>query len=300
MSINQEDLTQLQSLLGSAQSILILTGKNPDVDTLGASLALYLTLSREGKAVSIACPEPPTVGLSRLVGADKVQNNLGGQNLIVSFPYREGSIEKVSYNIEGERFNLVIQPRAGMPSLSPQEVNFSQGGADADLLFVVGTSSLNRLGQIYEKNKDIYSKVSLVTIDHHGENEHYGQINLVNPQASSTSELVGLILTKLGIILDPDVAHNLLAGIDFATRNFSSPQTTVEAFEVAASCLKAGAKRATLPVSPATPAIDIKGGIKPHLPKMPPQNLQPEIKAKDEEAPPDWLTPKIFKGSDLH
>ncbi|MDP3998405.1 MAG: DHH family phosphoesterase [bacterium] len=298
--MNQDDLTQLQGLLGSSQSILILTGKNPNPDTLGASLALYLALNRDGKAVSIACPDEPTVGLSRLVGVDKVQNDLGGQNLIVSFPYREGAIEKVSYNIEGEKFNLVIQPRVGMPSLSAQEVNFSQGGANADLIFVVGTSSLNRLGQIYEKDKDMYAKVSLVAIDHRGENEHYGRINLVDPRASSTSELVSLILTKLGMILDPDVAHNLLSGIDFATRNFSSPQTTVEAFEAAASCLKAGAKRASFLAQAEVSAVDTGVGAKPHMGKTPPQNLRSEIKAKDEEAPPDWLTPKIFKGSDLH
>lgn len=290
--MEQEDFVQLQTLLGPAQNILILTGGNPTLDSFGASLALYLVFSRLGKTVTVACPETPTVGLSNLVGIDKVQSELSGQNLVVSFPYIEGSVEKVSYNIDGDRFNLIIQPRSGTQPFSPQAVKFSHGGATADLIIVLNALDLKDLGSLYEREKDLYDRVPLVTIDHHPENKHYGKVNFVNPYASSTSEIVGLLLTKLGIDYDPDTAHNLLTGIDFATQNFSSPATSPEAFEVAATCLKAGARRISGAFS--TPEEKGEGAskmIKPSLRRSPQEPV--------EEVPPDWLAPKIFKGPNL-
>lgn len=288
---NQEDLSQIESLLGPSQRVLILTGEKPTPDSLGASLALYLALLRLGKTASIACPDLPTVGLSRLVGVDRVQNDLGGQNLVIAFPYTEGSIEKVSYNIEGDKFNLVIQPRPGVQPLSSQNIQFSRGGADADLIFILGTSDWSGLGKLYEKDKALYEKVPVVAIDHQVQNIHYGKINLVLPSASSTSEIIGLLLGKLGIDWDLDIAQNLLAGIDFATQNFSSPRTSVEAFEIAASCLKLGAKRQT-----SVTVEEKQPSVKPRT-KSP---FQPMVKdVGPNEAPSDWLTPKIFKGSNL-
>ena len=298
--MNQEDLNKIQTILGQSQSILILTGKRPTLDSLGASLALYLALSRMGKAVNIACPELPTVGLSNLVGIDKVKNDLGGQNLIVSFPYVEGSIEKVSYNIEDNQFNLVVQPRTGARPLSPQSVKFSHGGANADLIFILGTRDLTDLGPLYEKEKDLYSQITSVVIDCQAENKQYGRINFVNPYASSISEIVGFIVGRLGINLDSDIAHNLLTGIDFATQSFSSPTATVEAFELATACLKVGAKRTSAPLV-RKPALvtdfEATGVARPKTPRIPVENLPQET--SEEEAPPDWLAPKIFKGSNL-
>src|SRR3989304_8148742 len=157
MFANHEDFSQLQSFLGSARRILILTGQNPTLDSLGAGLTLYLAFSQVGKEVNIACPDLPTVSLSRLVGIDKVQRDLGGENLVISFPYAEGAIEKVSYNIEGDRFNLVIQPRSGSQTLSPEAVNFLQGGANADLVFILGARKLSDLGHFYEQGKELYA-----------------------------------------------------------------------------------------------------------------------------------------------
>lgn len=293
--MHPEDLTQLHTLLGSAQNVLILTGKTPDLDTLGASLALYLGLVRTGKTVTVACPETSTVSLSRLVGVDKVKTELGGGNLVVSFPYVEGSIEKVSYNIENNQFNLVIQPRSGAKPFSPETVKFSsRGGGNTDLIFVLGTRSLLDLGELYEKERELFEKVSTVVIDNHVDNKYYGRLNLVNPQASSTSELVGLLLPGLGLEIDADMAHNLLAGIDSATQNFFSPSTSVGAFEVAAACLKAGAKR-----SPVAPQPEEKG-MRSEIPLSPlTPTPKPTRDLTEEAAPPDWLSPKVFKGSDL-
>ena len=65
-----------------------------------------------------------------------------GKNLVISFPYQEGSIEKVSYNIENDKFNLVIEPRENYPVITPEMIKYSYGGGNTDLIITVGTSQL--------------------------------------------------------------------------------------------------------------------------------------------------------------
>src|SRR3989304_7473109 len=97
------------------------------------------------------------------------------------------------------------------------------------------------------------------------------------------SEIVGFILEKLGIDLNPDTASNLLAGIEFATRNFSLPETSADAFELTARCLKSGAKRQ----ADSSSVISEKTSPKPRV-KIPLQDLSKDARGlNQEETPPD-------------
>lgn len=264
------NISEIQNLLGAAQEILVLTHENPNQDSLGASLALFLALSSAGKKGTVACPTPLTVEFGNLVGIDKIRQELGSKNFIISLDYVEGAIEKVSYNVTDNKFNLVIEPRVGAPPFSPEKVHYSSSQASPDLIFVLDSADLQHLGKFYQDEKDLYSKVAVINIDYHPNNSHFGKINLVDSEASSTSEIITLLLQNLGLPLTEDIATDLLIGISFATNNFASASTSAGAFEAAAICLKAGGKR--------------------------PEMVKP-TKEERKEAPADWLQPKIFKSS---
>lgn len=283
--MDPQEIHEIQSLLSSAQNILVLVPKNPTVDSLAAGLAVYLTLQKAGKPTGIACPQDLTVEFSHLVGIDKIASHLGNKNLIISFPYVEGSIEKVSYDVADGKFNLVIQPQNGTKILSPQDIGFSYRGTNCDLVFVVGAPRLANLERFYSEDPDFYSGIPLVNIDSHPENERFGKVNLVNQKFSSVSEAVALLLRDLNFPPDGDTATNLLAGISAATDNFSPQKSTVTSFEAAAFCLQVGGKR-EFPQKP--PKIS-----EPDFPKQPVKTLS------EEKIPHDWLKPKIYKGSTL-
>src|SRR5438477_224117 len=138
--MDNQSLQQIKDTIGKAQEIAIAVGSNPSVDDMAAALSLYLVLNAVNKRATVACPTEPTVELSNLVGIDRVQTSFsGGQtgDLIVSFPYREGEIEKVSYTIDGGFLNIVVKAGEQGLSFSPQDVRYSQGGSgNPDLLFV--------------------------------------------------------------------------------------------------------------------------------------------------------------------
>lgn len=264
------DLSELQQLLSPAKSILVAIPKNLNLDKVAASLSLSLSLVKSGKVTTIVCPQPMTVEFSQLVGVDKVTDKTGGKNLVISFDYVKDSIEKVSYNVEGNKFNLVIQPKAGFPLLDTKNVKFSYSGADSELIFVIGAQKLEDLGKLYEKEKNLYTEKSVVNIDHHPQNTRFGKINIFNPQASSCSEIIALVLKTLNFPLDEDIATNLLIGLKSATNNFQSPNISATTFETAAFCLRAGARRMEVSKPP---------------------------KEKKETTSSDWLVPKIYKGN---
>ena len=110
-----QEFTKSRELIEKSQDILIVTHEHPTADSIGSSLSLMLGLISLGKKVTVVCPDQVTVELSNFIGVNKIVSDVSKQNFTISLDYVEGSIEKVSYNIEGEKFNLVIEPRPGFP-----------------------------------------------------------------------------------------------------------------------------------------------------------------------------------------
>lgn len=294
---HQASFTPVQQTLATAQTVLVVAPKKPNLDKVAAALALFLSLKKAGKSVIVACPDEMTVEFSLLVGVDKITQQLGGKNLIISFDYIEDSIEKVSYNIENNKFNLLIQPKVGFPPLSAEKVNYSYSGG-ADLIFVIGAQSLEDLGNLYTQESKLYSQKSVVNIDVDPKNTQFGGINLTDSTASSCSEITTGLISTLKLPVDQDIATNLLLGIEKTTGGFTSPKTTAATFEAVAFCLRSGGRR--VGVAPRAKQVKKAPPLKPPLSPMPSgvsakkTPLEPEQGKK--KPSPDWLEPKIFKG----
>jgi c-di-AMP phosphodiesterase-like protein len=288
------DITRIKELLDKANEILIVTHEHPTFDSIGSSLALYLGLESLGKKVSIVCPDAMTVEMSEFVGVNKFASDLSRKNFIISLDYEEGSIEKVSYNIEGNKFNLVVEPRAGHAGFSQDKVHYSYGGTSADLIFAVDTIHLGGLKKVFEENRELFSGKTVVNIDRHPNNAQYGQINIVDPDVSSTTEVVSQFLSGIGVRLTADIATNVLNALYSSTNAFQSSHVGAQAFELAAACLKAGGKRFWKPSNAEEiPAAAVESVVAPSTP------VEPKPAEKPKETPPDWLKPKIFKSSNL-
>ncbi|MDA1316482.1 MAG: DHH family phosphoesterase [bacterium] len=239
---------QIRDVLTKQESGIIAIPANPTPDAIAAATALYMALLKMGKNMSIVASVIPQ---SDLPGADKIKTSVttGGDNLIVSFPYEDGTIDKVDYNIEGNRFNLVIVPRQGSNKLEPNDIQFSYTGGKVDFIITIDTPNLRSLGDIYAKNESMFSGKNIINIDRHLINNSFGTINLVSKSSSSTSELVMDVIQGLKIDLDKDMATNLYAGIQAATNNLTAYSVNAETYESVATLLRAGAqKRAMQPV----------------------------------------------------
>jgi nanoRNase/pAp phosphatase (c-di-AMP/oligoRNAs hydrolase) len=304
------DITKIKELLDKAQDVLIVTHERPNADSMGSTLALYLGLTGMGKRVAVACPDPMIVEYSSFVGANKMVSSISKKNFVISLDYVDGSIEKVSYNIEGDKFNLVIEPRPGFDTFGPDKVHYSYAGGNAQLIFTVDTIHLGGLKKLYEEDKELYATKPIINIDRHPNNAQYGHTNMVDPQASSTAELVGQLLSGLGVAITADIATNLLNAVYGATNNFQQTTVSAATFELAASAVRAGGKRfAQRTENEDVPVVEVvKQPAQEAVPVVPtteaPQHeghapAQVAPATKPSKAPPEWLKPKIFKSTNI-
>ena len=293
-------------------SLAIVVSARPNMDQMGGALALYLGLKDLGKDVSIISSQDPLVEVSNLVGVDKVRKSFeSGQSgdLTVSFPYQEGEIEKISYTLENGFLNIVVKASAQGLTFNEKDILFKRTGSATPLvLFAVGVQKLSDLTPMF--NLDSLKDTVIVNIDNSPDNQGFGEVSFVNPNASSVSEEVANLMLGLDLRIDIDGSQNILSGISFGTQNFSNPRTSALAFEMAAIMMRRGAKRAQKKDRP-----DRHNNSSPiqSFPNAPTQNqlsrLQQELKNRgniqrenqrennDTTPSGDWMEPKVFKGS---
>ncbi|HJW74722.1 MAG TPA: DHHA1 domain-containing protein, partial [Thermoleophilia bacterium] len=81
----------------------------------------------------------------------------------------------------------------------------------------------------------------VVNIDHHPDNTAFGDLNLLRPEAASTSEIVCDVARHLGLVPSTPAAAALYTGISFDTGHFRHANTTAGTFRTAAELVAGGA-----------------------------------------------------------
>ena len=291
-------LQKIKDSLATSERIAIAIGQVLTLDEMAAALSLHLTLTEKmQKNVTTASPTEPTVEFSNIVGINHVRSNLGGASgdLVVSFPYKAGEIEKVSYTLEGGYLNIVVKAGADGLTFSEKDIRYNKAADAPNLLFVIGTPRVSDLGHLFDPER--LKDTIVVNIDNKSDNQGFGDFVLVSPLSSSVSELVTHFILSLGVDIDIDVAQNLLDGITHATENFQHPKTSHTAFEMASILMKKGAVRAGRQSTKPQIRPDISSLLKRSDPlrQSTPQDRPTPIPSR--KPPSDWLTPKVYQGS---
>ena len=80
-----------------------------------------------------------------------------------------------------------------------------------------------------------------VNIDHHHDNSRFGSVNLVVPDASSTSEVLADVFRALGVAITSEIAEPLYVALVTDTGRFQYTNTTPKTHRLAADLIDAGA-----------------------------------------------------------
>lgn len=81
---------------------------------------------------------------------------------------------------------------------------------------------------------------TVVNIDHHHDNTRFGDVNLVDSGASSTSEIIYWLAVELDVRISPAMARALYIGIITDTGKFMYDSTDARTHEVVAALMRAG------------------------------------------------------------
>lgn len=241
------------------------------------------------------------------------------------------ALEKLDWFAENGHLNLVFHVLPGQ-TFQPARIVPHYQGAGFNVIFTIGASNLNALGSIYSQNSSVFSGTHIVNIDNQSANSSFGQTNVADTNAAAVSEVMTNLIADLGFVLDTDCASNLLIGMFDSTNNLQNSQVTADTYMAVANCLRVGGKKPAEIKTQVNPGQDLSSLMPKQQPPVEPQTQsipdfmvppvvtsEPQVQTTNssdnnqsspEERPmeegvisetvePEWLTPKIFKGSSL-
>lgn len=235
------NVTEIKNLVNNAKTALVAIPQL-SIDSVGAGLALALTLKKAGKDVKVYCPQKTDQNYSKLSGLEMLSDTFVSSDLVVSLNYPLDQIEQVSYNDDGGRLNLVVKTKTNSPKIDNDKIIINNDSSSADVCFMLGDEAALGTNAASLTAKGNWIFVSPTDIA-----KPWAKATLVDPDAPF-SEIFTFLLPMLGLELDMDSGKDLLIGLRVATQSFSvnvSPET----FEAGATCL-----RATQPVETAPAA----------------------------------------------
>jgi nanoRNase/pAp phosphatase (c-di-AMP/oligoRNAs hydrolase) len=234
---------QLQNVLKSSKHVLIFMAHDFSGDAIGSAWAIYFFLKKNNIEATVVVPNDERYfqQFSFLVKPEETIDSLAGaRDFVLAFNTKSNKITNVRTERVDEELRIYITPEKG--SIDPRDFSFIPAKFKYDLVIVLGSPDKESLGKVYEENPDIFYEVPVVNIDHHTENDNFGQVNIVDITASSTSEVVADLLGKINEKdIDEDMAESLLTGIISATNSFQKKNTTPKSLQVGAMLMSKGA-----------------------------------------------------------
>jgi len=141
---------------------------------------------------------------------------------------------KKAWAVSGEKFPEMY---GFLPSSSEVVTGVESLGGKPRWILSVDVAAENRVsGEI----KEFRPEARLVVIDHHPTNPGFGDLNLIEPAATSTAEIVFSLLKECGYTLSPEVGKCLYTGLITDTGCFRFSGVTSRTMRLAAEMMAPG------------------------------------------------------------
>ncbi len=241
------EIEQITGVIKKSHHILITFPKDFSVDAVASALAFSLILRKLDKLVDVVGADfVLPKNLEFLPQAKSITAQIANiQKFVISIDTANDKIDEFSYNLEGDKLKIYITPKAGV--FTKENVTAENSDYKYDLIITLDAPDLDSLGNIYQNFTEFFYDTTIINIDHKAENEHFGQINLTNPNAVATSEILFRLINSIDKnLLDTEIATCLLTGLISKTRSFKTPNVTPKTLEIASVLLAAEADRETI------------------------------------------------------
>src|SRR3989344_5470419 len=192
-----------KAVIDNSKSVLILLPTRPYFDQVASALSIFLAF-REEKDISVYSPSPMTVEFNRLIGVNKISQELGNKNLVIRFAdYKATDIERVSYDIENSQFRLTVIPKQKVTPPTKDQIELSYSGVSSDTVIIIGGANESHFPALSSKDLSSANIVHIgirdITLS---SNKSY--VSFSRP-ASSISEIVADLIKESGTNIDSDV-----------------------------------------------------------------------------------------------
>lgn len=242
MALNQTQ--QITKLIEDARHILVVFGKHPKGDHIASASALLSFLQKKGKQVEAVSSdfELPKKFVF-LPHTERIQPHVPHlQKFKITIDVKDAGIQELSYDVKDEQLHIFITPKSGF--FTNDHVKTAQSEFRYNLIICLGTPDFETLGPLYQKNSDLFHQIPVINIDNNIANEHFGEVNVVDPTACATAEILAKILQDIEReSIDASSATALLAGMISTTNSFKSENIHPHSLAMASKLVDMGADR---------------------------------------------------------
>ncbi len=224
-----------------SSTILVTVSRDPSVDALAAALSFSLMLNKIDKsstAVFSGAVPPAITFLEPEKNFEGTVDSL--RDFIIALDKTKA--DRLRYKVEGDVVRIYITPYK--TNLSENDLEFSQGDFNVDLVIALGVDKQSDLDSAISAHGRILHDATVATINNRDVKSSLGTIDWNDGKASSLCEMLMSLSEALGSnLLDDQIATGLLTGIVAATNRFSNEHTTPRVMTMSAQLMAAGANQ---------------------------------------------------------
>ncbi|MFH1523103.1 MAG: DHH family phosphoesterase [Patescibacteria group bacterium] len=243
---------QIFEQIKKAKNILITFPQDWNGDSISSALAFFLFLKKLDKNVEIAADsyiknraiqQEPNKLYSFLPSIHEIKNTINNlRKFIISLDITNTKVDQIKYKVEENVLNFIVSPKKGF--FTPDDISSRSGEFKYDLVITLDSPDLESLGKIYDNDTEFFYNTPIINIDHHSDNEEFGQINLIELTAVSTSEILFSLFDAYSRdIINEDIATCLLTGIICKTKSFKTSNITPRTLLTTSQLISMGARR---------------------------------------------------------
>ncbi len=238
------EIDQIKKTIERANSVLVTFAHDHTHDAPASAVALSLILQKMGKRVEIVSHDWQTpTELSFIPAIKTIKPSLENlQKFVIEVDVAKTPIKELSYDVRDGKLRIALIPKNG--NWKSEDVRAQNGDFRFDLICTIGVTDMASLGSLFERNADFFYKVPVVNFDHNPANEHHGQINHVDINATANGELLFALAHEIDRqLIDEEIATALLAGMIGKTKSFKTSNVTPQTLHIASELVTRGARR---------------------------------------------------------
>lgn len=234
---------QIVDKIKDSSNILVTVSTNPSVDELSAALGLTVLLNKMNKHATAVFSGAIPPAITFLDPQKTFENTVDSlRDFIIALDKEKA--DHLRYKVDGDVVKIFITPYR--TTISSDDLDFSQGDYNVELVLALGVRSSENLDAALEAHGRILHDATVASISIGDEKSELGSMEWREPTASSLSEMLVSLADTIKSdkkLVDEQIATAFLTGIVAATDRFSNNRTSSRVMTTAAQLMAAGANQ---------------------------------------------------------
>ena len=243
-SMALKESQQVLETIKRSKRPLICVPQGGGVDAYASAIGVARVLEKLDKTPVIAAADGNAPkNISFIEGHEQIESRLENlRRFVIELNASNTKVDELQYEVKDDKLLIHLSPKEGF--WSDEDVRTNASAYHYDLIICIGAPDFEACAHLYTENPDFFFRTPVINIDHRPENEHYGELNIVDLTASACGEVCHDLFEKIEPgLMDDQVATAFLTGMIAKTKSFKTQNVTPRTLQTASKLIAKGATR---------------------------------------------------------